>query len=175
MLVFRKSTHADTEQMARIADEGKALLRERGISQWQRGTYPDKALFDADVDNGIGYVVADGDEVVAVCAVTFTDEESYRVLNTGAWLTPNDQVYATVHRGAVARAHQGKKITTVLFDGCADLAREHGVKSLRGDTHPDNIAMQKSLERAGFVKCGTLTLIGGDEDGDERLAYERLL
>lgn len=175
MIVFRKSTHADTEQMGRIADEGKALLRERGISQWQKGTYPDKALFDADVDNGIGYVLADGDEVLAVCAVTFTDEASYRKLDTGAWLTPNDQVYATVHRGAVSRAHQGKKLTTLLFDGCAELAREHGVKSLRADTHPDNIAMQRSMERAGFVKCGTLTLADGAEAGDERLAYERLV
>lgn len=41
-IVFRKSELKDIDQMVRIAEEGKALLRSKGINQWQRGTYPDR-------------------------------------------------------------------------------------------------------------------------------------
>jgi hypothetical protein len=35
--------------------------------------------------------------------------------------------------------------------------------------------MQRALEKAGFVPCGTICLIGGREDGDPRRAYEKIL
>ena len=83
--------------------------------------------------------------------------------------------YATVHRAAVARRHQGRQIPAFLFNSAADLARQSGCLSLRADTHPDNLAMQRSLQKAGFEKCGVLTLLSGDEAGDIRWGYERLL
>lgn len=42
MFVFRRSTPEDIDRMAEIGAEGKALLKERGISQWQRGSYPSR-------------------------------------------------------------------------------------------------------------------------------------
>ena len=83
--------------------------------------------------------------------------------------------YAAVHRAAVAPECQGRHVTTFLFDSAAKTAKEMGAASLRADTHPDNIPMQKSLERAGFKKCGQFVISEGDEAGGIRLAYERLL
>lgn len=145
MFEFRRSTPADIDRMGEIAQEGKALLKERGISQWARGNYPSRELFEQDMKDGIGYVVAEGDEPVAVCAVTLTEEACYNELRDGQWLTPVHCLYATVHRGAVARKHQGRGVTQVLFAGAAELARQAGAVSVRADTHPDNIAMQRSL------------------------------
>ena len=175
MFVFRRSTPADIDRMGEIGQEGKAVLKERGISQWARGNYPSRQLFEQDMLQGIGYVVAEGDEPVAVCAVTFDGDANYDHIRDGQWLLPVRCRYATVHRGAVARKHQGRGITTVLFDGAAELARQNGCVSVRADTHPDNIAMQRSLEKAGFVRCGVITLLSGDEAGDIRWAYEKVL
>ena len=175
MFVFRKSTLADIDEMVRIAEAARALLKSRGVAQWQRGTYPDRALFVQDVAEGIGYVVSEGPAVVAICAVTLTEEAAYRDLFDGAWLTADGALYATIHRGAVAPEHQGRRIPKFLFDAAADLAREKGAVSLRADTHPDNAAMQRALERAGFQRCGKLILLRGDERGDLRYGYERLV
>ena len=35
--------------------------------------------------------------------------------------------------------------------------------------------LRGALEKAGFTLCGRITLIGGSEDGDPRLAYEFVL
>ncbi|MCI8513958.1 MAG: GNAT family N-acetyltransferase [Lachnospiraceae bacterium] len=172
MRVFRKSTPEDIEAMMTIVTDGQALLKSRGIDQWQKG-YPNRDLLIADVREGIGYVVTEEERVAAMCAVTFTDEESYRKLDEGAWLTPDGSLYATIHRGAVARACQGKGYPSFLFSEVGKLAKARGAESVRADTHPQNIAMQKALEKAGFVRCGVLTLIGGSEDGDLRIGYEK--
>ncbi len=174
MLAFRKSTLADIDRMMEIVDAGKALLKSMGLDQWQKG-YPNRELLVSDVHAGIGYVVTDDERVVAMCAVTFTDEESYHVVEDGQWLTPNDSVYATIHRGAVARDSQGRGLTTFLFDSVAELARANDVKSIRADTHPGNVGMNRSLQKAGFTRCGIIHICGGTEDGDPRVAYEILV
>lgn len=171
MLLFRKSTLEDMDAMMEIVDAGKALLRSQGIDQWQKG-YPNRELLVQDVQDGIGYVVEEDGRVVAMCAVTFTDEASYHTLRDGSWLTPDDSVYATIHRGAVARDCQGRGLPAFLFSSVADMARARNVKSVRADTHMENLAMQKALAKSGFIRCGIITLLGGSEDGDLRVGYE---
>ena len=75
MLLFKKSTLEDIDTMMEIVDAGKALLRSQGIDQWHKG-YPNRELLVQDVQDGIGYVVEEDGRVVAMCAVTFTDEAS---------------------------------------------------------------------------------------------------
>ena len=175
MCVFRKSTINDIDSIVQIANDAKELLKSNGINQWQRGTYPDRQLFIQDIEDGIGYVVEEEDEVVAICAVTFTEEASYRHLVSGSWQTSDDDIYATIHRAAVAREHQGRGITKFLFNAVAELAVEEGAVSVRADTHPDNGAMNRALEKAGFHKCGEFYIQEGDEAGDLRYGYEQVI
>ena len=60
---FRKSQIGDLDQIVRIAEDAKAFLRTSGVSQWQRGTYPDRALFASVCDMaarcGVGSVRVD--------------------------------------------------------------------------------------------------------------------
>ena len=172
---FRHSQIGDLDRIVRIAEDAKAFLRANGVSQWQRGTYPDRALFASDVGNGIGYVMADGERVCAVCAVTFGSEASYRHLVRGAWLTGDDATYATIHRSAVSSECRGQGIAGRLFASVCDLAAKRGVGSVRVDTHPDNKAMRLALEKAGFVPCGEFLLARCEESGDPRIGYERIL
>jgi len=174
-MIFRNSTPEDVPQMVQIANDGKALLKSKGINQWQRGTYPDGPLFKRDVEQGIGYVVSEGDEVLAICAVTFTVEESYNRLESGCWKTPDDGMYATIHRGAVAKDHHGKHIIDFLFSSVEEMAKEKGAQSIRLDTHPENLTMQRALARSGFEQLNTFYILDGDEAGDLRYGYEKVL
>lgn len=174
MPVFRKSTLQDIDEMMEIVDSGKELLKGQGIDQWQKG-YPNRELLVSDVREGIGYVIEDAGSVVGVCAVTFTDEEAYRGIRNGAWLTPDTGVYATIHRGAIAEKSRGQGLTGFLFASVENMARKKGAVSMRADTHPENAGMQRSLEKAGFIRCGEIILSGGPEDGDMRVAYEKMI
>ncbi|MDO4976520.1 MAG: GNAT family N-acetyltransferase [Eubacteriales bacterium] len=174
-LNFRKSTLDDIDAMEKIAEEGKLLLKSRGINQWQRGNYPSREIFIQDVADGIGYVVTLENEVAAVCAVTLTKEPSYESFAEGKWLTDDDAVYATIHRCATAQRFRGRNIAPFLFSKVADFARANGAKSIRIDTHPENQSMQHALSKSGFTLCGLLYLVDGDEVGDPRYGYEILV
>ena len=173
--IFRRSVVKDVDEMVIIADQGKALLKSRGVQQWQRGTYPDRRLFLQDIEDAIGYVVEEENKVVGICAVTFTDEESYRHLIQGEWMTKDTDCYATIHRSAIAREQQGRHLSTFLFEAVEKMAKEKGAVSMRVDTHPDNLVMQGALCRAGFEKCGEFYIAEGDEAGDLRYGYEKII
>ena len=55
------------------------------------------------------------------------------------------------------------------------MAKELGFPSVRIDTHPGNLPMQRALAKAGFVPCGEIHLVGGCEDGNLRIAFEKVL
>ena len=55
------------------------------------------------------------------------------------------------------------------------MAADEGFGSVRIDTHPGNIPMQRAIEKAGFVKCGMIKIFDGPEKDGPRIAYEKIL
>lgn len=173
MITFRHSATVDVDAMDKIIKDAVRGLGAQGIPQWQKG-YPNRELLVADIGNKIGYVLTDHDRVVALCAVTFAEEPAYLHISNGSWLTGDNASYATIHRMAVDAGLRGKGYASLLFSSVEDLAVQKGMESIRIDTHEQNLSMQKALEKSGFIRCGNITLCGGPEDGDPRIAYEKL-
>lgn len=178
MTTFRHSTPEDIGEIMKITESASAFLRSQGVDQWQKG-YPDRRIFLSDTDTGLGYVLEDEGVIAAVCAITFTEDPSYRDIYDGQWLTEERggaaPSYAAIHRMAVNPDLRGKGYAGQLFERAAGLAQEKGMKSIRIDTHEGNLPMQRALRKSGFVRCGRILLQGGAEDGDPRIAFERLL
>ena len=178
MTTFRHSTPEDIEEIMEIIERARAFLRSQGLDQWQKG-YPDQQIFLSDTATGLGYVLEEEGRIAAVCALTFTEDPSYGNIYGGQWLTENEggavPAYAAIHRMAVNAALRGKGYAGQLFENAASLAREKGMKSIRIDTHEGNLPMQSALKKAGFIRCGRIFLQGGAEDGDPRIAFEKLL
>lgn len=59
----------------------------------------------------------------------------------------------------------------MIIQNAEAMCNEKEVRSIRVDTHRDNISMQKMLLKNGFKYCGIIYL----KDGSERLAYDKLL
>lgn len=152
-----------------------AALRRPAFPQWQEGTYPDAATVEGDIAQGIGYVLCDGGEVVGAVALTTQGEEGYRHIFDGAWLTPLDGPYVTVHRIAVSGEHRGKGLSKRIMQEAEALAAQRGFPSVRVDTHEQNAVMRSLLSGLGYRQCGTIILLDGDEKGAPRLCYEKLI
>lgn len=173
MIAFRHSAAEDVDAMDKIVTDAVYLLGRQGIDQWQKG-YPNRDLLVSDIEHGIGYVLTDEDKVVALCAVTFTEEPSYLHISNGNWLTKANASYATIHRMAVDSSLRGKGYAFHLFSAIEKLAVQKGMESIRIDTHEQNHSMQRALKKSGFIPCGNIILCGGPENGDPRIAYEKL-
>jgi len=115
---------------------------------------------------------AASDRIAGVFAYMTEPEPSYAEID-GQWLT--DGAYASMHRVCVADEFKGQGVAGRMFAEGFRMAREMGLPSMRIDTHPGNIPMQHAIAKAGFTYCGRIILVGGDEAGQERWAYEKIL
>ena len=154
-----------------ITEEAKAQLKGLGLDQWQKG-YPSPEVWQRDIEKGVTYVAVEDGKVLGGFMFSVEPDPSYAKID-GAWLT--DGPYASFHRVCVADAAKGKGVAGALFAFGFARAGELGLPAVRIDTHGGNGPMKRALEKAGFVPCGEIILVGGCEDGDPRDAYEKLL
>lgn len=169
---FRTARPGDEVGMNRLYDEAKESMRALGIDQWQKGV-PGVETARSDIAAGVARVAEKDGQIVATYTFVTGGEADYRTID-GAWLTEGED-YAAMHRVAVAKDCRGSGLSTELVRRVIREARGRGFASVRVDTHPGNLPMQKMLGKNGFTFCGKIHLVGGPDDGAERLAYERIL
>ena len=161
-MLIRKTTEADLFRIGEIYENAKRFMRESGNpNQWNDGT-PNIDTAREDMEKGIGYVAEENGEIVAVFMFSLDGEPTYARIYDGEWLS--DAPYGVIHRIAVAE--QGRGIIGYCIDECFAHCQ-----NLRIDTHRDNLPMQRALQKRGFQYCGIIYL----ENGDERLAYQKIL
>ena len=166
---FIKARMEHIDRMCEIMEDAKSQLRNLGLDQWQKG-YPSREVWIQDAKEGCTYLAVEEGKIIGIFAFQDTPDPSYDVID-GAWLTYGP--YASMHRVCVADESKGRGVAGKMFAYCFELAAKAGFHSVRIDTHPGNLPMQRALAKAGFVPCGKIHLSGGCEDGDLRLAYEK--
>ena len=158
MLEIRKTKKEDLKEIDRIFNCAKKTMRDMGnYTQWN-DAWPGLSLVEKDMEKGNSYVVLDNDKVVGTFACVPGIEPTYIEID-GKWL--NDDPYVTIHRIASDGSVKG------VFDKAIEYAKSLG-KDIRIDTHWDNSIMLHLIPKAGFEKCGIITI----EDGTERLAFQ---
>jgi len=174
MQTFRKTLDIDIPIVTGAYAEAIAFLKESGVDQWQNN-YPNEESLKQDIKDGYSYVLL-GDAtfdaqntIMATVAVSFDLETDYDTIHDGAWLTSGD--YVTLHRIAVLNRYKGRGVFAILIKNIGLMCKLKGIHSMRIDTHEDNKAMQRALEKSGFVYCGIIFL----KDGAKRLAYEKTM
>lgn len=157
---IRKAKLDELDALMAIYDGARAYMRENGnAEQWGNG-YPSKELIRTDIETGHCHVCVEDGEILGVFCYFEGEDPTYQTVYDGKWL--NDKPYGVIHRIAVAQHRKG--VASYCFAYCFALC-----KNLKIDTHRDNIPMQRSLAKNGFVACGTIYL----ENGDPRIAYQR--
>ena len=160
-MIIRPATLADSEAILAIYEAGRAYMRAHGnAQQWTNG-YPAPDLVREDIVGGHSFVCEEDGEPVGVFCYFDGPDPTYNYIE-GAW--QNDAPYGVLHRIAVTSHRRG--VASACYDFC--LAR---CGNLKVDTHADNLPMQRSLQKNGFLPCGTIYLA----NGDPRLAFQKTI
>ena len=167
--ILAESKHL--EQLSVITEQAKAQLKGMDVDQWQKG-YPNREVWQQDIEEKVSYVAVEGDTVMGAFMLLTSDEPSYAKIE-GSWLT--DTPYASLHRVCVSNHCKGSGVAGKMFEFAFIKAKELGFASMRIDTHPQNRSMLSAIAKAGFIRCGDIRIKGGSEDGDLRVAFEKIL
>lgn len=163
---FRKANIADLPRIWEILEGAIQRRKQDGSDQWQDG-YPNPTVIRNDIDQGVAYVLADGEAIAAYCALLINDEPAYAAIE-GGWLTDGD--FVVYHRVAVSEKHLGKGLAQQLLKHVEKFAHQHRIPSVRADTNFDNPAMLRLFEKLGYHYCGEVTF-----RGMPRKAFEKVL
>lgn len=159
MYHVRQAQWADFDRILEIYGQARKFMANTGNpTQWGIH-YPPREMLEQDIRCGNLYVV-DKEEIHGVFAFFTEPDPTYGYIEEGTWLS--DSPYGTIHR--VAADGSGGVFSAVLAFA---LSRN---PHLRIDTHADNKVMQHVLQKHGFTPRGIIYL----EDGDRRIAYERV-
>lgn len=159
MYQIRKAQWEDFYRILEIYAIAREFMAKTGNPTQWGNYYPPLQMLEADIPAGNLYVVED-EAIHGVFAYFTEPDPTYAYIEDGAWL--DDSPYGTIHR--VAADGSGGVFTAVLR-----FAVERN-PHVRIDTHADNKVMQHVLEKHGFQRTGIIYL----EDGDPRIAYERV-
>lgn len=166
-LAIRQSVEGDITQLAKMLEDAIALLATNNVDQWQNGTISSKILLDAIMhDQGFVWEQRDATGIAGFCVLDTYDELYEETLAEGKWTVEGP--YLAIHRVMVSQHLRGRKVSTQMFLDIKKIGVVNNIASLRIDTHPDNILMQKTLKRNGFVRTGLLYM----PSGSPRYTYE---
>jgi ribosomal protein S18 acetylase RimI-like enzyme len=123
-----------------------------GNLQWDE-TYPNRAVFQRDIDLGQLWV-ADAETCIAgLAAITMDQEPDYAQVG---WDISERAI--VVHRLAVDPAFRGAGIAGALMQKAEEVAVERGITVLRVDTNTQNAATQRLFPKLGYQFAGEIGL-----------------
>lgn len=163
--MIRMARMNDLDAIMNVIKEAQTRMKHDGLTQWQNG-YPDQVTIKNDIKNKNLYVYELKGKVIATMSV-FPYDSIYDHIE-GKWL--NNDPYMAVHRIAINNEYVGKGFNKQMLDF---VFNHFNVSNVRIDTHPSNLKMIRSLEKHGFIACGTVHVLT-DKDS-LRIAYHKTL
>ena len=163
------STLNDIPTIIEIIEDAKIYLASLNIDQWQNG-YPNAEQVENDIKKGESYVVLnDENQIIATSMFTTNKEPTYKIID-GTWLVNEHEKYGVIHRMAIKKEFRKFGLATFLFQEFHLQLIEKNIKSLKIDTHEDNLGMQSLIKKLGYKYCGIIYT----SYGDKRLAFEKV-
>lgn len=153
MLLTRGLT-SDFDSVCALYARVTSAMHEKGIAQWNWGTYPNADQIHKSIDAGTLYVVREGNTVVAAVTLDSTFEPAYDAVN---WLFGGKP--GTFHRLCIApekqrqglgRGMMGEMLAILRSQGCTALALRHaGKQQCRSHPLPEN----RDAHRGAYPLC----------------------
>lgn len=166
---IQKTKYDNIESVMEVIEQAKQYFIEAKIFQWCK-EYPSKEHIKNDIDKDESYIILDNDKIVATFVLSIGEDENYKKIYDGKWLTHNN-IYGTIHRVAIHNDYKRKGIGNLIIKYSEDYCKNNYIDSIRIDTHKLNLPMTNLIEKNNFTYCGIIKT----KSNDNRIAYEKIV
>lgn len=162
---LRKANTTDIPMIWAILKDAIKRRKLDGSQQWQDG-YPNIEVVQSDVDNEVGFVFTEKDDIIGCCTLFINYEPLYKDIQ-GKWLTDGD--FIAFHRLAIKETHVGNGLSSRILESIEEYARDNNIYSIKADTNFDNSPMLGLFKKMGYIYCGEI-----NTRGRPRKAFEKV-
>lgn len=159
--LIRLAINEEIQAISELAKIVRTDMWNKGLEQWT-GNYPAYENFYQDYTNKGLYVLVKDGLIIGSVSIFVENEVAYHEV---VWEKDKSLV---LHRIIVDPAKQGQGYGKRLIEFALSMAKQGGFGSVKIDTHPDNLKMQKLLKSMNFSYRGYLSSIN-------RLAFEKVV
>ncbi len=143
---IRKAKIEDLSEILAIYERARRFMAENGNPNQWKNVHPPKDSLVENISEEKLYVLINEDIIDGVFFFDNGPDPTYEYIE-GNWL--NDLPYGVIHR--IASSGRTKGVLKECVEYCLTLC-----DNIKIDTHADNKIMQHSLEKLGFIHCGTI-------------------
>jgi GNAT superfamily N-acetyltransferase len=154
-MIIRQATTTDIDSIMQLVALVVPMMQAAGNTQWD-ASYPNAAVFEADIANGHLWVADVDGSVAGVIAIMPGQEPEYA--QVPGWDITEPAIVA--HRLAVSPNHRGLGIAAALLQQCEHEAVRLGISLIRMDTNTVNRATQNLFMKMGYHLGGEVVLNG---------------
>ena len=134
-MIIRETGEDDLGQVMTIIRMAQQSFRDQGVDQWQDG-YPNEEVILEDIRKGQSYVAEENGIILGTAVISFEREQTYDRIEKGQWLTPEETVYAVIHRIATHSEYKRRGTAKAFLEAAKKTVKKRGAISIRIDTHP---------------------------------------
>ncbi|HEY7343588.1 MAG TPA: GNAT family N-acetyltransferase [Ktedonobacterales bacterium] len=153
-VTMRPATPADDIIFMEMHEELANWLWERGIRQWQPGTFPVRWIQDA-IARGDVYLASEDSRVIGAVIVQASDTFTWGKASVA-------DVAGYIHGLRVRRSAAGRGIGLAMLHWAEREIAARGLHLARLDCMGDNLGLCAYYERAGYRRVQTKAHQGGD-------------
>lgn len=148
-MLLTRGLSSDFDSVCALYARVTSAMHEKGIAQWNWGTYPNADQIHKSIDAGTLYVVREGNTVVAAVTLDSTFESAYDAVN---WLFGGKP--GTFHRLCIAPEKQRQGLGRGMMGEMLAILRSQGCTALRCDTLVNNSAALALYQKIGMRIAG---------------------
>ncbi len=153
-VTMRPAAPEDVATFVEMHEELASWLWERGVRQWQPGTFPIRWIEDA-ITRGEVYLASEAGRVIGAVIVQASDTFTWGDASIG-------DAAGYIHGLRVRRSAAGRGIGLALLRWAEREIAARGLHLARLDCMGDNPALCAYYERAGYKRMRTKAHKGGD-------------
>ncbi|WP_073507876.1 aminoacyl-tRNA hydrolase [Streptobacillus notomytis] len=165
---LRKAKLEDMEKILEIKELAIEYQKEIGLTQWSNN-YPLEKDFKNDIELKRGYIYEKDNQIYAYASLNYDIDNMY--LKTYDGNINNNIDYSSIHRVMVNKNEMNKGIGKEFLEKLIRISTKDSRFVVRIDTHKDNIAMIKLIDKLNFKYIAKVHA----NDGTERNVFEYTL
>nr|WP_244889878.1 GNAT family N-acetyltransferase [Streptobacillus notomytis] len=156
------------EKILEIKELAIEYQKEIGLTQWSNN-YPLEKDFKNDIELKRGYIYEKDNQIYAYASLNYDIDNMY--LKTYDGNINNNIDYSSIHRVMVNKNEMNKGIGKEFLEKLIRISTKDSRFVVRIDTHKDNIAMIKLIDKLNFKYIAKVHA----NDGTERNVFEYTL
>lgn len=165
---IRLSKKNDIKELLTLKDMALEYQKENNLKQWSKN-YPLEEDFIEDIEKKQGYIYEKNGKIYAYASLCFGIEKNYFNIISGN--IDNEIKYSTLHRVMVNKNYMNQNIANDFLKKLIKISYNNSYFIIRIDTHKDNKAMMRVIEKLNFNYIANVYI----EDRTERLVFELLI